>query len=482
VAGNRIEVARLDTIADDDVRAAHRERTRTGADGFLIRSPRTGQELSVAFAPFPPTFERAWEAIVLTPTDDFVGALKATNRQMMILIALLSAVELFLIYLLATRLARPIESVSDQLRSLEALSFDTAPSREPRSRVREIAQLQDAVGRVRASLRSFARYAPEEVVREVAVSGNEAMLSADRREVTALFCDLRGFTSFVEQVGPEEVVAILNDHFDALATIIVGQGGYVVDFLGDGFFAVFGAPEPRTDHAERAVACAIDMQLCREAKNRDYFLRGWPPLEMGVGVNTGPAVVGNMGSSHRIKYGVVGHPVNLAARIESFTTGGQILVSESTRAALGERLVADGPLEAEGKGVSATIRMWAVRRLAGDPPRELPAPVPDLVALPSPIEVRLRPITGKQVGAVTHPATVVRLSAAGAEVRTGFALSVFDALQVLFPAEVAGAAAVHARVMAGTEEPDGRRLALVRFSGLDWETRATLDVLARVGE
>ena len=100
---------------------------------------------------------------------------------------------------------------------METLSFEHPPAREPRAWVREILQLQEAVARVRASLRSFARYAPEEVVREVAASGREASLTADRREVTALFCDLRGFTGIAEKLGPERVVAILNEHFDVLS-------------------------------------------------------------------------------------------------------------------------------------------------------------------------------------------------------------------------------------------------------------------------
>jgi hypothetical protein len=99
--------------------------------------------------------------------------------------------------------------------------------------------------------------------------------------------------------------SILNAHFEVLASFVARHGGYVVDFLGDGLFAVFGAPEALGNHAGRAVACAIEMQLAREAQNRAFFTKGWPPLEMGVGINTGPVVVGNMGSNLRTKYGVV---------------------------------------------------------------------------------------------------------------------------------------------------------------------------------
>ena len=479
----RLAVARVDDIADDDLREAYRLRAQLWrGDNFMFRSASSGKELSASFDRFPDDFPRPWETVILTPTDDFVGPLKATNRQMVAVIAVLTVLELVLIYALSKRLSRPIEGVSRQLRAMETLSFESRPASGSRARVREIAQLQDAVARVRASLRSFARYAPEEIVREVAASGQEAILSADRRQVTALFGDLRGFTTIAEKLEPERVVSILNDHFEVLAGLVARHGGYVVDFLGDGLFAVFGAPEALDDHAGHAVACAIEMQLAREAQNREFFARGWPPLEMGIGINTGPAVVGNMGSNLRTKYGVVGHPVNFAARIESFTVGGQVLVSDSTRGALAERLDADGPLEAEAKGVAGTVRMWMVRRLEqGGSSLVSPSSVSDLVVLASAIEVRLRPLRGKHIGTETYPATLVRLGASGGELDTECPLATFDAVQVTLPPETGILTVLDSKVLTVTNVAAGRRTVFVRFGGLDWDVRARLEAFARAG-
>jgi hypothetical protein len=170
----RLAVARVANIADDDLREAYRLRAQLWmGDNFMFRSPLTGKELAASFNRFPEGFPRPWETVILTPTDDFVGPLKAANRQMVAVIAVLTVLELALIYALSTRLSRPIEGVSRQLRAMETLSFESLPVHGSRARVREIAQLQDAVARVRASLRSFARYAPEEIVREVAASGRE---------------------------------------------------------------------------------------------------------------------------------------------------------------------------------------------------------------------------------------------------------------------------------------------------------------------
>src|SRR5262245_54806088 len=221
IVDGKLAVARVADIADADLREAYRRRAQfMGGDDFMFRSAATGQELAASFDRFPEGFPRPWETVILTPTDDFVGALKAANRRTVAVIAALTALELILIYALSLKLSRPIEGVSRQLRSMDTLSFAGPAAQPSRARVREIAQLQDAVARVRASLRSFARYAPEEIVRQVAASGREAALSADRREVTALFCDLRGFTSIAEKLGPERVVSILNSHFDGLAGLV----------------------------------------------------------------------------------------------------------------------------------------------------------------------------------------------------------------------------------------------------------------------
>ena len=479
----KLAVARVADIADDDLREAYRLRAQLWmGDSFMFRSALTGRELSASFNRFPQSFPRPWETVILTPTDDFVGPLKTANQQMVAVIAVLTVLELVLIYVLSTRLSRPIEGVSRQLRAMETLSFESRPADGSRARVREVAQLQDAVARVRASLRSFARYAPEEIVREVAASGREAILSADRREVTALFCDLRGFTTIAEKLGPERVVSILNDHFEVLANLVARHDGYVVDFLGDGLFAVFGAPEALDDHAGRAVACAIEMQLAREAQNREFFAKGWPPLEMGIGINTGPAVVGNMGSNLRTKYGVVGHPVNFAARIESFTVGGQVLVSDSTREALAERLDADGPLEAEAKGVAGPVRMWMVRRVEeGERSLVMPSAVSDLVVLASAIEVSLRPLRGKHIGTDTYPATLVKLGVSGGELDTECPLAMFDAVQVTLPPQTGMLTVLDSKVMTVTNAATARRTVLVRFGGLDWDVRTRLEAFARAG-
>ena len=398
-----------------------------------------------------------WIVVAAVREEAFMGPVYA-NRRAGIVIALIGvALALGAGTLIATAIARELSGAAMALDRVAKYQLEEPA--EPRSMLKEVFRLQRAVRRVTASLRSFTRYAPEEIVRDVVATGREAMLSGDRREVTVLFSDLRGFTGFAARLPPEEVVAILNDHFELLVAIIARHGGFVVDFLGDAVFVVFGAPEAHADHVERALACAIEMQRARAARNLETRARGWPPMEMGVGIDTGTAVVGNMGSQRRIKYGVVGHVVNTAARIETFTVGGQVLVSEAARSALGARLDARGPLEVEGKGVGATLRLWEA----------LPAPVHDLVALESPLEAGVRVILGKQVDPQVYAARLQRLGAAGAQLESSAPLAIFGALQLLLDSLV-----VDGKVV----EMNGRS-ALVRFTGVDWDTQARLEALAR---
>jgi adenylate cyclase len=164
-------------------------------------------------------------------------------------------------------------------------------------------------------------------------------------------------------------------------------------------------------------------------------------LEMGARISTGPAAVGNMGSVYRIKYGVVGHIVNAAARIETLTVDGQVLVADSTRQALGDRLVADGPLEkdmaivetvdlAAGKGMGAEMRLWEVLALRGERMLVFPSPVRDLAELSTTIASRVRLILGKQMDPRSYAARLHRLGARGAELESDAPLAVFSALRV----------------------------------------------------
>src|SRR5919199_206029 len=174
----------------------------------------------------------------------------------------------------------------------------------------------------------FGRYLSDEVVTCLLENAERIKLGGIRQKVTILTSDLRGFTSLAEEIPAEEVIKILNLYLEYMTDTIIKYQGTINEIMGDGILVYFGAPTVREDDAKRAVACACAMQLAMEEINEKIKEWGFSPLEMGIGINTGEVVVGNIGSEKRAKYTALGSSVNLAFRIESYTTGGQILISE----------------------------------------------------------------------------------------------------------------------------------------------------------
>src|SRR6478736_4423578 len=185
---------------------------------------------------------------------------------------------------------------------------------------------------------TFGRYLTDEVVSTVLESPSGLQMGGEKRKLTMMMTDLRGFTSLSERLPADRVVKLLNRYLAAMVPIIKQYQGTIDEFIGDAIFVLFGAPVWQEDDAERAIACAVAMQLAMDEGNAENRKEDLPQVEMGIGLHTGQVVVGNIGSSERTKYGVVGSHVNLTSRIQACTTGGQILVSETTRQELGRIL------------------------------------------------------------------------------------------------------------------------------------------------
>jgi adenylate cyclase len=198
---------------------------------------------------------------------------------------------------------------------------------------------------------SFARYLSRDVLARVLADAPS--LRGEHREVSILFSDLRGFTTLSEQMEPAQIAAHLNEYFDAMTAAIFAHRGMINDFVGDAVMAVFGAPVEDADHAWNAVQSAVAMDEALEALNRRWEAAGLPRLRMGIGIHTGSVFAGNVGGRDRIKYTVIGDPVNVASRVEGLNKelGTTILVTEETLAAVGERIpVRDcGPMAVKGR-------------------------------------------------------------------------------------------------------------------------------------
>jgi adenylate cyclase len=230
--------------------------------------------------------------------------------------------------------------------------------------VEELTKTKQQVERQRDFIKStFGRYVSDEIVDTILTAPGGLELGGENRVVSILMADLRGFTSLAEGLPPETVLSIVNNFLQRMTDVLLDHQGTIDEFIGDAVLAIFGAPVLRDDDARRSVACALDMQRAMAEVNEWNRSRGFPEVAMGIGINTGEVVVGNIGSVKRSKYGVVGSTVNLTSRIESYTEGGQILVSDATAEAIGSDLITDRTFEVQPKGVSSKVTLHLVTGL-----------------------------------------------------------------------------------------------------------------------
>jgi len=277
--------------------------------------------------------------------------------------------------------------------------------------------------------KTFGQYLSDDIVNSILETPEGAVLGGEKRFVTIMMTDLRGFG---ERLPAEDVVSIINIYLEIMTEIILKYQGTIDEFIGDAIFVIFGAPVLRDNDAKRAVACSVEMQLGMAEVNRRCREKGYPEVQQGIGINSGQVVVGNIGSKKRMKYGVVGRNVNLTARIESYTVGGQIFISENTSEECGQDLLRiDDQMEVMPKGVKKPISIYEVGGIKGD--FNLFLPEKDEVELPDlelPFSILFTILEGKHASDETHKGTVVKMLDNVAEIRAGISADKLTNLKI----------------------------------------------------
>jgi len=209
----------------------------------------------------------------------------------------------------------------------------------------------------------FGRYISDEIA-DALLKDPEALNMGGRTcKVTVLLSDIRGFTSMSEHMEPEQVVASLNNCFTIMVDVIHKHNGTIDNIIGDALMVLFGAPISRDDDAHRAIACALDMQGAMTEVNRRNLERGLPELAIGIGINTGDVVAGNIGSEAHAKYSVIGAPVNMAARLESKAARGEVLISQTSYDAVQDAVHIVETRKIQVKGFSDPVCAYSVAAL-----------------------------------------------------------------------------------------------------------------------
>jgi adenylate cyclase len=264
-------------------------------------------------------------------------------------------------------------------------------------------------------------------------------LGGEKRQVTLLMSDLRGFTALAERLEPTVVVALLNNFLSAMIEIIQEQGGTIDEIIGDAILVIFGAPVAMADAALRAVRCALAMQQAmREEVNAYNCQKGWPEIEMGIALHSGEVVVGNIGSTKRSKYGVVGQMVNLTARIETFTVGGQVLVSP-TLISSADGLLLGEEIRVHGKGMQKPLKCRDLLGHEDYPELSLQEEAPVFLNLEEPLSFTYVVLAGKYLAGDKKPATFLSVSPRQAVIEVADELPLYANLmlaqEAMFPGE-----------------------------------------------
>ncbi len=406
---------------DPRMREVGRDMIR-GGEGFVpIPESLTGKRSWLYYAPLPAT---GWSLGVVFPEAElFANAGRLMRRSAAVAVlglGILAAV----IIVISRRITRPLRLLARKTADIAHGDFTATV---PETGAREIAHLAGSFNRMGRELTdymekrdfirdTFGRYVTPEVVKRLLESKEALEMGGETREVSLLISDLRGFTTLTSDMTPEDIITFLNRYLGKMIEILMDYRAIIDEILGDGILAFFGAPEPLEDHPRRAVACALAMQAAMGDLNRINQADGLPHLEMGIAVNTGTVVVGNIGSEQRSKYSVVGSHVNFASRIESFALGGQVLISAPTYERVKELVEVGDVLTAEMKGIPGKATLYEVCAIGAPYNIRLQARRSALVQLASPINIHLHRIREKVVIGSNQEVQLTHLSETGAQV------------------------------------------------------------------
>jgi adenylate cyclase len=356
-AGGGREAVEASTIADKRIGALLAKMPASGGE-VPVTFEADGTKYVGAFRPLAQRGDLTWSIGVIVPENDILGEVNATIRFQVLVGVIAVAIAIILALFVAALVAGPLRSIAREAKAVGRMELEPKQSG---ARVSEVAMLGEAVEDMKASLRSFRKFVPSDIVRMLLVSGKEAMRGGERRTLTIFFSDLEGFTSVAEQLPPETLVLLLGEYLEAMTDQILASGGTVDKYIGDAIMAFWNAPSSVADHALRGCTIALTNQRRLAELRESWRERGLPAFKVRIGLNTGEAFVGNIGSEARLDYTAIGDSVNLASRLEGLNKyfGTDIMISASTYTLVAGAAGRSVPGEAVRRGPPARARARA---------------------------------------------------------------------------------------------------------------------------
>lgn len=299
-------------ISNHLVDEAYKKYIQGSENNFLLKLDKVTYLVHVSV--FSPSFEREWLNVIIAPLDDFFGNLIKSRRQTVIISILILILSTLIVIYFSKLLSKPIVLLTKEVDKIKHLELQS--EKRVRSHIYEITLLDESIASMRVMLRSFGRYVPKGIVKQLMEQGQEIALGGEKKDVTVFFSDIADFTPLAESLPIEEIMPDLSAYFDIISKIILNQQGTIDKYIGDSIMAFWGAPNESADQSVQACTAAL---LCQNALAQFNLKRekdAKPVFFTRIGIHTGSVIVGNIGTQERMNYTVMGDVVNEAARLQ----------------------------------------------------------------------------------------------------------------------------------------------------------------------
>jgi adenylate cyclase len=330
-----------------------------GQDLWTFRYTAGGTEYFGSYRRITGADMPGWIIAQVVPYKEIMGPVERNNLETLGIGAVVCILIVIVSAWVSALVAKPLRRIALDSEAIGRFELEARPLEH--STIREVDQLMVATHDMKRGLRSFRKYVPADLVREILASGGEAELGGEKATLTIFFSDIADFTTISEQLAPEELVEQLAEYFEAMSHALREPPPGTLDkFIGDSIMAFWGAPMPNPEHAVTACRAALQCQEQLEELQGKWTRAGKPLFFQRIGINTGEVIVGNMGSISRLNYTVVGETVNSASRFEGLNKiyGTRIIIGESTRKLVKEHFVVR-PLDLVSvKGSSKGVRIY----------------------------------------------------------------------------------------------------------------------------
>jgi adenylate cyclase len=299
---------------------------KTGQEQFFITI--NGVRYISSFTPFTHSFGQTWTLVIVVPVNDFIGSINATNQINLLFSTFILLLGMGLIFLVSRKISKPIVRLAKEAIKFKQLKFDDPI--KIKTHIAEVQMLMDAINSAKTGLQSFSKYIPTKLVGELVKMGEVAKLGTQKKELTVMFTDIANFATTVESMPSDQLTEMLSVYFEALSMIIKKQHGTIDKYIGDAIMAFWGAPVSDEYHTRHACFAALYCKKKVAELNAKWRSQGAAVFPTRFGLNTGNIIIGNMGSSDRMNYTIIGDNVNLAARLETTNKiyGTDIIVSQ----------------------------------------------------------------------------------------------------------------------------------------------------------